>query len=206
MFTEPCCVENTLPKAVRDGKGFTLFQTNGDVTIEKLMTAACCLASGGFGEYWIIVKEADVTLMRFLRRWFDRGWIRQLHLLTTSDQTELVTSELGDQWTAKTEYGWREDLHTSLFCCVGDRETVVVTGEMLLMPMTTSSMMSYAAAAGPNDRLIANGGFVGSILENLRAIFNIQRKKSVAENPVSKKKTSKKKNEEAHVSDEEIQD
>ena len=37
MFLEPCCIENQLPALLRRERGNALFQTNGDVTIEKLM-------------------------------------------------------------------------------------------------------------------------------------------------------------------------
>ena len=94
-FVEPCCAEHQIPQLVKNSKGNALFQTNGDVTIEKLMQAACCMASGGFGEYWIVVREADIVLMRTLAHWIDRGWIRRLCLLTATDQRTLVASELG---------------------------------------------------------------------------------------------------------------
>lgn len=189
-YIEPCCVENQLPKLLRkEHGGFALFQTQGDVTIEKLMEAVGCMVDFGGGEYWIVVKEVDIQLMRFLRRWFDRKCISRLHLLTVADQTELVASELGDVWMKQTEYGWREDLRTELFCCVGKRESVVVVGEMLTVARTSSAMTSYAALLGMNEKLMGSEGVIGSLIENLRAVFKmLQRKVEGAVKKKSKRK------------------
>jgi len=157
--------------------GFALFQTQGDVTIEKLMEAVGCMVDFGGGEYWIVIKEVDIQLMRFLRRWFDRKCISRLHLLTVADQTELVASELGDTWMKQTEYGWREDLRSELFCCIGERESVAVVGEMLTVARTTGAMTSYAAVLGMNDRLMGSEGMIGSLVENLRAMMRLQKRK-----------------------------
>ena len=145
-FVEPCCVANQLPQLLRNSKGHALFQTNGDVTIEKLMQAACCMASSGFGEYWIVVKAVDVVLMRFLRHWMQRGWIRQLHLLTATDQRELVAEELGEEQMALCDYGWREGLSLEAFIVVGESESMVAQGEMLLQPRTAAVMTAKQPA------------------------------------------------------------
>ena len=178
MFLEPCCIENQLPQLLRRERGHALFQTNGDVTIEKLMQAACCMASGGFGEYWICIREVDVLLMRFLRHWMNRGWIRELHLLTATDQREIVASELGEELMKHVDYGWREGLGLEAFCVVGDRESMVVQGEMLLAARTEPVMTAYSAAVGPNDRMLGSEGTVGSLIENLRAVLRVQKRKS----------------------------
>ena len=177
-YLEPCCIEQQLPRAVKAGKGSALFQTNGDVTIEKLMQAACCMASGGFGEYWICIREVDVVLMRFLRHWMNRGWIRELHLLTATDQREMVASELGEELMKHVEYGWREGIGLEAFCVVGDRESMVVQGEMLLSARTEPVMTAYSAAVGPNERMLDSEGTVGSLIENLRAVLRLSKRKA----------------------------
>lgn len=179
MFLEPCCIENQLPQLLRRERGHALFQTNGDVTIEKLMQAACCMASGGFGEYWIVVREADIVLMRTLAHWIDRGWIRRLCLLTETDQRTLVATELGTERMKLTDYGWRDGLAASqLFCCVGERETIVVQGEMMLQAATTARVTAYSASVGPNSRMLAADGDVGSLVENLRALLRASKRKA----------------------------
>lgn len=192
-FVEPCCVENVLPRMLRSSGGAAMFQTQGDVTMKGLMGALCCVANAGFGEYWICVKEVDITLMRFLKRWFDRGWIRRLHLLTDGDQSELVASELGEAWMKQTEYGWRKGQQMELFCVVGDTETVVVSGPMLLQASSKSSIANYSALSGSVSRLMGSEGIVGSLVGILQSLFRVQQKKSEAAEP--KKKTAKKKDE-----------
>lgn len=179
MFLEPCCIENQLPQLLRRERGNALFQTNGDVTIEKLMSAACCMASGGFGEYWIVVREADIVLMRTLAHWIDRGWIRRLCLLTETDQRTLVASELGTERMKLTDYGWREGLAASqLFCCIGDRETIVVQGEMMLQAATTARVTAYSASVGPNSRMLATDSPAASLIDNLRALLRVSKRKA----------------------------
>lgn len=191
MYLEPCCIENHLPSVIRNGRGNALFQTNGDVTIEKLMQAACCMASGGFGEYWIVVKEVDVVLMRFLARWIDRGWIRKLHLLTEGDQREMVSAELGTERMKLAEYGYRDGLASAqMFCCVGEQETIVVQGEMLLAAATKARVTSYSATLGTNERMLGSDGTAGSLIENLRAIIRLQKRKTEGG---TRKRTAKKK-------------
>lgn len=178
MFLEPCCIENQLPQLLRRERGNALFQTNGDVTIEKLMQAACCMASGGFGEYWIVVREADIVLMRTLAHWIDRGWIRRLCLLTETDQRTLVASELGTERMKLTDYGWREGLAASqLFCCIGDRETIVVQGEMMLQAATTARVTAYSASVGPNSRMLATDSPAVSLIDNLRALLRASKRR-----------------------------
>lgn len=176
---EPCCVEHMLPQLLRNSKGNALFQTNGDVTIEKLMQAACCMASGGFGEYWIVVREADIVLMRTLAHWIDRGWIRRLCLLTETDQRTLVATELGTERMKLTDYGWREGLAASqLFCCIGERETIVVQGEMMLQAATTARVTAYSALVGPNSRMLATDSPAASLIDNLRALLRASKRKA----------------------------
>lgn len=193
-YLEPCCIENQLPSLLRREKGHALFQTNGDVTIEKLMSAACCMANSGFGEYWIVVKEVDVVLMRSLRHWMQRGWIRTLRLLTVVNQRDFVATELGEGLMAHVEYGWREGLGLEAFCVVGESESLVVQGEMLLQPRTEAVMTAYTAAVGPNTRMLGSDGAVGSLIENLRAVLRLQKRKAEkGKAATSRKKAAKKK-------------
>ena len=179
MYLEPCCIKNQLPHAIRNGKGNALFQTNGDVTVEHLMGAACCLASGGFGEYWICIKEVDIMLMRKLAHWMDREWIRTLHLLTETDQQPLVASELGAERMKQVDYGWREGLAAAqMLCVVGNRETIIVQGEMLLVAATQARVTSYSATLGKNEWMLGSEGAAGSLIENMRAILRMSKRKS----------------------------
>jgi hypothetical protein len=73
--------------------GFCFFQTNGDVTLEKLLGAVSRLAGD---EHVIVltVPEVDVMMLRTLAYYFRRGWTQALLLLTQRSQKELVESEL----------------------------------------------------------------------------------------------------------------
>lgn len=94
MYIAPCCVDKDLPKVMKEAKsGFCFFQTNGDVTLEKLLGAVSRLAGD---EHVIVltVPEVDVMMLRTLAYYFRRGWTQALLLLTQRSQKELVESEL----------------------------------------------------------------------------------------------------------------
>jgi hypothetical protein len=116
--------------------------------------------------------------MRTLAHWIDRGWIRRLCLLTETDQRALVADELGEERMKLTDYGWREGLAASqLFCCIGERETIVVQGEMMLQAATTARVTAYSASVGPNSRMLATDSPAASLIDNLRALLRASKRR-----------------------------
>lgn len=94
MYIEPCCIDNQLPQLLKQAPyGFVFFQTNGDVTLEKLLGAVSHMAGN---EHVIIltVPEVDVMMLRTMAYYFRRGWMRALLLLTASSQRDLIEGEL----------------------------------------------------------------------------------------------------------------
>ena len=86
-FQEPCCIENTLPILLRQ-YGLVTWQSNGDVTFEKIMKAVACMA-GNELNIIVAVPMIDVPMLRYLRWFQQRGWLKDLTVLTQKQQTRL---------------------------------------------------------------------------------------------------------------------
>ena len=99
MWVEPCCVDRVLPSLLKTSAsgsakgGFAFFTTNGDITFAKFAAAISSLAGSGH-RMTLVIPEVDVMLLREIKRYFDRGWTRELNLLTQSNQEQMVSEEL----------------------------------------------------------------------------------------------------------------
>ena len=187
-YIEPCCCDRQLPQLLRQQRGATLFQTNGDVTAKHLLIAVCCMVEYG-NELWLAVDTIDLPLLRLLRHWHDRNWIDHLWLITKENQTDTVTAELSATYGDHLHYACRDTLATQLFCYLGPKHALVVQGEMLLTPSTTPRLLTYSAIFGQRDRLCADGGDVKNLLDNLHPLFKIAERKAARKQQAKKKAT-----------------
>ena len=142
---EPCCIENTLPRLLRE-HALATWQTNGDVTFDKLMKAVGCLAGDAI-TVTVITPSIDIAHLRYLRWLQQRGWLKELRVLTATDQAELVKNEL------PAELPMTISNHTSvvepLLIITGEKKTVVVQGALL--PIVTPGHYQYVTYCG-NDQ------------------------------------------------------
>lgn len=142
---EPCCIENTLPRLLRE-HALATWQTNGDVTFDKLMKAVGCLAGDAI-TVTVITPSIDIAHLRYLRWLHQRGWLKELKVLTATDQAELVKNEL------PAELPMTISNHTSvvepLLIITGEKKTVVVQGALL--PIVTPGHYQYVTYCG-NDQ------------------------------------------------------
>lgn len=97
MYIEPCCIDRQLPKVLRESKsGFAFFQTNGDVTITKLLNATACMVAPDNLTLVVVMPEIEITTLRLMAHYFRQGWIRALLVLTQVPAHDLIVSELED--------------------------------------------------------------------------------------------------------------
>ena len=91
-YIEPCCCDRQLP-ALLKGSKFAFFQTGGDLTVQKFMSAVSSLAGSGH-RMTLVIPEVDVMLLREIKRYFDRQWTAEMNLLTQTNQEQMVSEEL----------------------------------------------------------------------------------------------------------------
>lgn len=126
---EPCCVERTLPMLLRKNNGWLPWQTNGDVTADKILKAVAHLA-GNEIRLTVVAVAVDVALLRTLAWYFRRGWLKSLTVLTQHDQGELVKNELKEYITA-VEPVAHPDVTDDMLIIEGEEQTVIVQGRLL---------------------------------------------------------------------------
>lgn len=144
MYIAPCCVDKDLPKVMKEAKGgFCFFQTNGDVTLEKLLGAVSRLAGD---EHVIVltVPEVDVMMLRTLAYYFRRGWTQALLLLTQRSQKELVESELS---------GYLDRVHYAV-------DPLVLDSQLAIIGCDTKGTGIFVSSARPPLSLVIQGAML----------------------------------------------
>lgn len=89
-YIEPCCCARQLPEVLN--KGLCFFQTNGDVTLEKILSSVSYLA----GEHSVLVftaQDIELDFIKVLKHYFDRGWIDGAILVSSSAMAEQLRTE-----------------------------------------------------------------------------------------------------------------
>lgn len=149
-YIEPCCIDHQLPPLLKSG-GMTFFQTNGDVTLGKMMNAVSALAGDGH-VLLIAVAEVDLLMLRAVDNYFRRGWTLGLMLVTQTNQQALVSSELGE-WLGRVQYAADPMVLDGLTVFVGSRQAVVIQGAVLSEP--DFSLCQYAGWCGSSGETLA---------------------------------------------------
>ena len=126
---EPCCVERTLPMLLRKNNGWLPWQTNGDVTADKILKAVAHLA-GNEIRLTVVAVSVDVALLRTLAWYFRRGWLKSLTVLTQHDQSELIRGELST-FNSQLSTCDHPDVTDDMLIIEGEEQTVVVQGRLL---------------------------------------------------------------------------
>ena len=141
-YIEPCCIDRQLPGLIKQSRaGFCFFQTNGDVTLEKLLGAVSHMASGVGGHILMLtVPEVDIPMLRTLAYYFRRGWTQALLLLTREAQTALIESELAD-YLASVHYA---------------ADPLIIDGQLAII----ESVASAAVPQQPAKALIIQGAML----------------------------------------------
>ena len=92
-YIEPCCIERQLPGLLKTAGGACFFQTNGDITLQKLMDATASMV-GSRHTLILTVAELDAGIIRTLEQYLRREWTAAAMILTRTVQTELISQEL----------------------------------------------------------------------------------------------------------------
>lgn len=125
-FQEPCCIENSLPILLRK-YNLVNWQSNGDVTFDKIMKATAHMA-GNLVNIILVVPEIDVPMLRYLRWYQQRGWLRELTILTQHNQEDMILREVlpGSLITCR----HHRSVSEGMIIIYGEDATVIVQGSL----------------------------------------------------------------------------
>ena len=190
---EPCCVERTLPMLLRKNNGWLPWQTNGDVTADKILKAVAHLA-GNEIRLTVVAVSVDVALLRTLAWYFRRGWLKSLTVLTQHDQSELVKNELKDYIaavepvetsataatsTCSVSAFAHPDVTDDMLIIEGEEQTVVVQGRLLTE--VTPGHCQYITYVGTDADRIQQ--FTATATSKIKVASKKKSKKEQSERP-----------------------
>ena len=149
-YQEPCCIERTLPQLLKKYEWMP-FQTNRDVTVEKILKAVSHLAGNNL-DITICLPAIDVIILRIFAWYHKRGWLKSLTILTATDQSELIRNELPKELTLTIVDSADIPDNYGLLVIKGELSNVIVNGP--LYAAVTPGICSYTAYFGKDpDRI-----------------------------------------------------
>lgn len=149
-YQEPCCIERTLPQLLKKYEWMP-FQTNGDVTVEKILKAVSHLAGNNL-DITICLPAIDVIILRIFAWYHKRGWLKSLTILTATDQSELIRNELPKELTLTIVDSADIPDNYGLLVIKGELSNVIVNGP--LYAAVSPGICSYTAYFGKDpDRI-----------------------------------------------------
>lgn len=143
-YIEPCCIERQLPGLLKTSGGTCFFQTNGDITLQKLMDATASMV-GSRHTLVLTVAELDAGIIRTLEQYLRREWTAALMLLTRTPQTSLIETELGP---------YLDRIH---YAC----DPLIIDGQLAVLGTGSWEEQSEAQVPAPMTALIIQGAILG---------------------------------------------
>lgn len=140
-YIEPCCVGRLLQPLLVEMQ-VVPFQTNGDVTLEKLMKGLSEFA-GDKLTITLVSPTVDLPMMRMLQWYHRRGWLTACTIMTKDDQTEFIKNELQDMDLTVLH---SDDVTGGMLVMEGEKKTIAVQGEIL--GEVKQGHYNYTAAEG----------------------------------------------------------
>lgn len=143
-YIEPCCIERQLPGLLKTAGGACFFQTNGDITLQKLMDATVPMV-GSRHTLVLTVAELDAGIIRTLEQYLRREWTAALMLLTRTPQTSLIETELQP---------YLDRIH---YAC----DPLIIDGQLAVLGTGSWEEQSEAQVPVPMTALIVQGAILG---------------------------------------------
>ena len=151
MYIEPCCVDNDLPRLLRQSGGSAvLFQTSGDVTLEHLMKAVMLMVGDRPRVMTLAVPSVDAEVLALLQRYLRLEWVARLRLIT-SEPAPIAAQQLLSIGVdrGRLQLSIVDDARPlGLLMFSGPSGTVAITGQ--IEPTTHKGLHLYAALFGPS--------------------------------------------------------
>lgn len=152
-YQEPCCIERSLPILIRQ-YGWLPWQSNGDITIEKILKAVSHLAGNSIA-ISLCIPVIDIDVLRILSWYHKRGWLTSLEIVTSEDQTELIRAELPKELSVNIISHASVKETSPLLVIKGEKQTVIVQGPLHTTIASTPIRESFITYAGNDQERIA---------------------------------------------------
>ena len=82
MYIEPCCIDNQLPRLLRQSDGHAaMFQTSGDVTLEHMIKALMPMVGDRPRVLTLALPVVDDDVIALLQRYMRLEWVAHLNLI-----------------------------------------------------------------------------------------------------------------------------
>ena len=196
---EPCCAERQLGQLLRESRGHAvLFQTNGDMTLQKWMKATMLMAGDRPRTLTLAVPIFTAKMMTAVAKYLQLGWVERLRLLTTDplppEMAQMLAKKAGCEAAVlaeRVELAADGAVTEELLMFTGPDGTVAVQGAM--PDVITPGLHLYAGIYGRTG-----GQAVRSITDAWEARFRARRytlslaDSADVEQAVKKKKTTRK--------------
>ena len=154
---EPCCAERQIGLLLKENRGRAiLFQTNGDMTLQKWMKATMLMAGDRPRTLTIAVPVFTEKMMNTVGKFLRLGWVERLRLMTTDPLTPEMAHLLAEKTecdaavlATHTELAADASIPDSLLMFTGPDGTVIIQGPM---PDTiTPRLCLYAGIFGRTE-------------------------------------------------------
>lgn len=146
MYIQPCCIDKELPPIAR--QPFSFFQSNGDWTVDKLMSSVSQLVENAVCV--LVIPEVDVFLLRTLNTYLAKDWYKSIILLTANNQTEMVRAEFGSN-ISRVLYAHHKQVTDGQFGLTNFKKHLMIQGPMLIANDFT--LCSYSSSfVSSNDK------------------------------------------------------
>lgn len=175
---EPCCAERQLGHLLRENMGLAaLFQTNGDMTLQKWMKATMLMVGDRPRTLTLAVPVFTEKMMKAVAKYLQLGWVEHLRLMTTEPLTQEALQHFAGMAcpdadatgvVAAMELAADACIPDGLLMFTGPEWTVVVQGPMF--DTITPRLCLYAGVFGRTERMA-----VRSITDAWEARFRARR-------------------------------
>ena len=150
LFMPPCCVDRRLPQAIMQAPGRTLvFYTHGDVLMENFFRAVAFMVD----DPAVMVLSMSLLASEnavFLQQCFERNWITDLVLSTSSESEKLINLHLAEYRDhilyVNTDDATDQSSHMVLYT---KKKALVLTGPMYNR-FRASGLTAYNVTLYPN--------------------------------------------------------
>ena len=191
MYVEPCCIDNQLPRLLRQSDGHAaMFQTSGDVTLEHMMEALMPMIGDRPRVLTLALPVVDDDVVALLQRYMRLEWVAHLNLITsdtTITQHPSPLTQIGVPMDRITLSIVTDATTLGLLVFTGDRATAAVQGQ--LESSVRKGLHLYSALYAPT-----NSPAIRSLTDPITALINARKvdlsaeAQPMAEEPEAKNK------------------